>query len=72
MAYGPEAGLRAIAQIDRLSDLEEYHLLHSTRADLFRRAGRGAEAVAEYRRAIELTNNNAERGFLTRRVASLA
>jgi RNA polymerase sigma-70 factor (ECF subfamily) len=72
MASGPEAGLLAIAQIDGLSDLEEYHLLHSTRADLFRRAGRSAEAVEEYQRAIELTSNNAERGFLTRRVASLA
>ena len=72
MAHGPERGLEAIDRIDRLNDLDEYHLLHSTRADLLRRAGRSAEAVAEYRRAIELTNNNAERGFLTRRVASLA
>lgn len=71
MADGPERGLEAIDQIDRLNDLEEYHLLHSTRADLLRRAGHSAEALVEYQRAIELTNNNAERGFLTRRVASL-
>lgn len=71
MAEGPEQGLLAIAQIERIGDLEEYHLLHSTRADLLRRAGRGHEALVEYQRAIELTNNNAERGFLSRRVASL-
>jgi RNA polymerase sigma-70 factor (ECF subfamily) len=71
MADGPEWGLLAIAEIERLAELEEYHLLHSTRADMLRRAGRPREARGEYERAIALTSNQAERGFLTRRVASL-
>jgi len=72
MAEGPEWGLLAIAEIERLAELEEYHLLHSSRADMLRRAGRPREARGEYERAIELTSNNAERLFLIRRVKAIA
>jgi RNA polymerase sigma-70 factor (ECF subfamily) len=72
MAEGPEEGLVAIAQIDQLEQLEEYHLLHASRADMLRRAGRLIEARAAYERAIALTNNSTERGFLAGRVSSLA
>jgi RNA polymerase sigma-70 factor (ECF subfamily) len=72
MAEGPENGLLAISQIDHIEELEEYHLLHSTRADMLRRAARFDEAREAYQRAINLTNNTAERGFLTQRVSSLA
>jgi len=71
MAEGPEAGLVAIAQIDQLDQLEEYHLLHASRADMLRRAGQLIEARSAYERAIALTNNSTERGFLARRVSSL-
>ena len=72
MAEGPERGLLAIAQIDQLEQLEEYHLLHASRADMLRRAGRLIEARTAYERAIALTNNTIERGFLARRASSLA
>jgi RNA polymerase sigma-70 factor (ECF subfamily) len=64
---GAEAGL-AIA--DGL-ELGDYQYLHSTRAELLRRLGRSAEAGAAYRRALELTGDDAERRFLERRLAEL-
>jgi RNA polymerase sigma-70 factor, ECF subfamily len=59
---GPEAGL---ALVDDLA-LHGYHLFHAIRADLLRRAGRGAEAARAYDAAIGLTENAAERDFLER------
>ena len=65
---GPGAGL---VLVDAL-DLGTYHLFHAIRADLLRRLGRDVEAGAAYGRAIELTDNAAERDFLRRRRQSLA
>lgn len=67
MAFGPARGLRALERIDGLAG---YQPFHAARADLLRRAGRSAEAAAEYRRAIELSSNAAERAYLERRLAS--
>jgi RNA polymerase sigma-70 factor (ECF subfamily) len=71
MAAGPEAGLELV---DRLESgrLEDYHLLHATRADLLRRLGRDEEAAVAYRRAHELAANPAERAFLERRLRELS
>jgi RNA polymerase sigma-70 factor (ECF subfamily) len=52
--------------------LDTYPYLHAARADLFRRIGRRSEAAAAYRRAMELTDNRAERAFLQRRSDGLA
>jgi len=68
MAEGPEAGLAAIDQID---GLDSYMHLHSSRADLLRRAQRRPEAADAYRRAIELATNPVQRSFLERRLAEL-
>jgi len=66
---GPSA---ALAETDRLLDaLGAFHLLHAIRADLLRRLGRSAEAAAEYEAALALTDNAAERAFLTRSSAAL-
>jgi RNA polymerase sigma-70 factor, ECF subfamily len=69
MAYGPEAGLELVDQID---GLDGYHLFHSARADLLRRLGRADEAADAYRRALELATNAVERRFLRRRLAEVA
>jgi RNA polymerase sigma-70 factor (ECF subfamily) len=69
MAGGPAAGL---AMLDELSDdqrLAGYHLLPAARAGLLSRLGRGAEAAAAYRQALELAGNEPERRFLRRRIA---
>jgi RNA polymerase sigma-70 factor (ECF subfamily) len=69
MAEGPEAGL---AWIDGVRGLEEYHLLHSARADLLRRLGRRSEAAEAYRRALTLATNPTERSFLERRLQEVS
>ncbi len=66
MAIGPEA---ALPLVDELSaPLAGYHLWHATRADLLRRLGRREQAAAAYQKALELTQNEAERRFLRRRL----
>ncbi|MGW3785630.1 RNA polymerase sigma factor [Micromonospora chokoriensis] len=60
----------ALAEVDRL-DLAGYHPHHAVRADLLARLGRNAEAVDAYRTAVALTDNAAERAFLTARAAAL-
>ena len=64
---GPAAALAAVDQLD----LDGYHLLHATRADLLARLDRPAEARDAYARAIELTANATERTFLEQRRAGL-
>ena len=60
--HGP-AG--ALALLDGLQ-LENYYLLHATRADLLWRLGRRSEADAAYARAAALAPTDAEREFLSR------
>jgi RNA polymerase sigma-70 factor, ECF subfamily len=64
---GPEAGLELL---DRLP-LSDYRYLHSMRAEMLRRLGRLEEASTEYRRALELMPDAAERRLFERRLASL-
>jgi RNA polymerase sigma-70 factor (ECF subfamily) len=64
---GPAAGLALIEGLD--SRLPSYHLLPATRADLLRRLGDPAAARQQYALALELAGNDADRAFLTRRLA---
>jgi RNA polymerase sigma factor (sigma-70 family) len=50
-------------------DLDRYHLYHATRAELLRALGRFEDARAADRRALELTENPAERALLEARLA---
>ena len=59
-----------LALAERL-DLDRYHYLHATRAELLRRLDRDADARAAYARALELVHADAERRFLERRLAEL-
>jgi len=68
MAEGPERGLELI---DDIEGLDAYRHLHSARADLLRRLGRGDDAAGAYRRALELADEPAERVFLERRLAEV-
>ena len=67
MAESPKRGLELIQGLP----LEDYHLFHSTRADLLRRLGERDAARISYERALELTASPAERSFLERRLAEL-
>ena len=68
-AESAEAALRALAELEEQQVLEHYQPFHAARADLLRRAGRREESAAAYRRAADLTANEAERRFLERRLA---
>jgi RNA polymerase sigma-70 factor (ECF subfamily) len=68
MAQGPEPALKIIDKLAEGSDLENYHLLHATRADLLRRMGSYEDAAKSYGRALELATNESERRFLERRL----
>jgi len=61
-----------LALLDEIDGLDEYHLLHAARADLYRRLDRRDDAAASYRRALELTSNDSESRFLERRLAEVS
>jgi RNA polymerase sigma-70 factor, ECF subfamily len=60
----------ALELVERL-ELDQYHYLHATRAELLRRLDRVEDARAAYARALELVHSDAERSFLERRVEEL-
>jgi RNA polymerase sigma-70 factor, ECF subfamily len=60
----------ALALVERL-ELDSYHYLHATRAELLRRLDRIEDARVAYDRALELVHSDAERRFLERRLAAL-
>jgi RNA polymerase sigma-70 factor (ECF subfamily) len=68
MSEGLEKGL---ALIDAIS-LPGYHLLPAARADLLRRLGRRRESAANYREALALVTNEAERRFLEHRLEEVS
>jgi RNA polymerase sigma-70 factor, ECF subfamily len=71
MAHGPDAGLRALAELDGHA-LAEYPWLAAARADMQRRLGRVPEATHSYRQALEVATNEADRRFLSRRLRELS
>ena len=71
-AAGPEAGLAALDEVASHPALARYPYLPVARAELLRRAGRGAEAVAAYDAALGLWPDGVERDHLRRRRAELA
>ena len=70
-AAGPEHGLAALDAVAADRGLRGWHYLPAARADLLRRLGRDDEAAAEYRAALALVSDGAERAYLRRRLAEL-
>ena len=70
MAFGPEAGLALLDEIDRDADLRNYAPLPAARGDFLFRAGRSAEAKVQFERAAALSRNDRERAFLLRRASA--
>jgi RNA polymerase sigma-70 factor, ECF subfamily len=68
-AGSPEAALNLADQLSE--SLDEYHLLHTARAEFLTRLGRDDDAIAAYDRALELVRNDAERAHLQRRRAAV-
>ncbi|MFF7211922.1 RNA polymerase sigma factor [Streptomyces sp. NPDC008238] len=71
MAHGPAVALAQVEALEQEGRLARYQYLPAVKADLLRRLGRSGEAAAAYRRALELTGNEAERMFLTARLTEL-
>ncbi|HEY6145183.1 MAG TPA: RNA polymerase subunit sigma-24, partial [Solirubrobacterales bacterium] len=71
MAFGPEAGLELLAQIEDEPELADYHLLPSVRGDLLEKLGRHEEAASEFKKAAALTRNEQEKELLLSRAARL-
>jgi RNA polymerase sigma-70 factor (ECF subfamily) len=69
MAAGPRAALAEVERLERDGRLARYQYLPAVKADLLSRLGQGAAAAAAYRQALDLTANEAERAFLTGRLA---
>ena len=64
MRDGPAEGLAALAELE--APLASYHLFYALRADFRRRLGH--DARDDYRRALDLASNEAERSFLRRKI----
>jgi RNA polymerase sigma-70 factor (ECF subfamily) len=62
-----EVGLELVERLE----LDRYHYLHATRAELLRRLDRLEDASAAYEHALKLVHSGAERRFLERRLAEL-
>jgi RNA polymerase sigma-70 factor (ECF subfamily) len=71
-ADGPAAGLAIVDGLTASGDVEHYHYLHATRAELLRRLGRVEDAREALQRALDLVHDDAERRLLTGRLAELA
>ncbi|WP_308168111.1 RNA polymerase sigma factor [Nonomuraea sp. NEAU-A123] len=71
MAEGPPAGLALVDALAESGELDGYHLLPATRADLLRRMGRDGEAADAYRQALTLAANDSERRYLAGRLAEV-
>lgn len=71
MRDGPEAGLALIEQLLAAGELADYHLAHAARADLCRRLGQHQAARTAYQRALQLSQQGADRQFLEKRLAEL-
>lgn len=71
MHEGPAVGLALIDALLARGELREYHLLHSARADLYRRLGRRDEARAAYEQARALAKSEPEKRFLEKRLREL-
>lgn len=71
MAEGPEAGLRVLDRLQADASLDRSHVFHAARGHFLALRGRVDEAMQEYRAALGLVTNGAERAFLQRRLRDL-
>ncbi len=71
MRDGPQHGLELIDEIIARDELSEYHLVHAARADLFRRLGKKADAIAAYNQALAHAVEEPVRRLMQRRLREL-
>jgi RNA polymerase sigma-70 factor, ECF subfamily len=71
MSEGPAAGLVILDTVSSDPHLARWPQLHIARAELLRRVGRRADAIAAYEAAIALEPSAPEQAFLARRIREL-
>ncbi|MFE3588997.1 RNA polymerase sigma factor [Streptomyces niveus] len=69
MVEGPATALAEVEALEQDERLAGYRYLPAVKADLLRRLERPADASVAYERALALADNDAERAFLTDRLA---
>lgn len=67
----PATGLALVDQRLTGSELMDYHLAHTVRADLCRRLGKKEDTRVSYERALDLMKQEPERRSLEKRLAEL-
>jgi RNA polymerase sigma-70 factor (ECF subfamily) len=60
-----------LALLDQIAGVENYYPYHVARADLLRRTDQREAAIDDYRRALDLCQNSAERAYLQHRLNEL-
>lgn len=71
MAEGEEAGLRLLAELSGVDELQSYAPFYAARAELLRRLQRFRDAVPDYERGLLLAKNEPEKRYLARRLAEM-
>ena len=66
MAFSLEQGLALLDELEKRTELADFHSVPAARADLLRRLGRTEEAATAYRRALSFATNDVERRFFRR------
>lgn len=69
MAIGPQAGLALITALEGVDALRGYASLPAAKGDFLFRAGRLAEAKAQFEQAASLSSNTREKAFFLKRAA---
>lgn len=71
MVHGPETGLALLERLEADPRLAQHHRLAAVRAHLLEKAGDRDGAIADYRRAADLTASIPERSYLLMKAARL-
>ena len=66
--HGPRAGIEAVAAIPHRSQLDSYYLLYAVRGEFERQLNNFPAAVANFRKALDLTELKSEQSFLSKRL----
>ena len=68
LVHGPQAGLAALIRLKEDTSLSKYHWLYATLGEMYERTGDLQNAIQSYREALALTDNEAERRFLRKKL----
>lgn len=71
MLKGPKAGLSIINHLLKENKLESYQFIFSAQAEFLKKLGHKDEAIKAYKKAIDITNQEAEHRYLKNQLSEL-